>query len=82
MVESTNCNKFFYPTNSPHYFDVLEAMRLEEDDYKALRVKVSFDLTNCVDDREYLARDLSNSTSFETISLEEYKSEVERYSVH
>lgn len=42
----------------------MEVLRLEEEDFKALRVKVCYDMANCVEDREYMARDLSQSTSY------------------
>lgn len=74
VVENAQVFRFFYPTKSPNYCDIMDLLRLHEGSYKAVKVIVELDMSNCVNDREYLARNLSQATEFEDISEEEFRS--------
>lgn len=65
VIESAQQYRYFYPTNSPNYCDIMEMLRLEEGSFKAMKVIVEVDMSNCSNDREYLVRDLSQTTEFE-----------------
>jgi len=67
VVENSQLYRHFYPTKSPHYFDLMELLRLEEGEYKAVKVVVELDMTYCSNDREYLVRDLSQVTELQEI---------------
>ncbi len=53
----------------------MELFNFEEDEYGALLITVSIDLSKCADDREYLVKDLSKTTENRRITLEQFEEE-------
>jgi hypothetical protein len=51
IVENSQLHRYFYPTNSPHYCDLMDLLRLEEGSFKAVKVIVELDMANCSPDR-------------------------------